>query len=308
MRCWFYFLLIEGNCEVDVEFIAKRIRLRYGGMNMGNGKMLLCQRHPVFYFLSVWEKRTRRAAKWLHPESAYASTRVQDLPVNLKSHQSVLVRKLGTSDPQLQINKITNLRIACQYMSGIAIKPGETFSFWRLIGLPTKRKGYLDGMLLAKGQVMVGVGGGLCQLANLLHWMVLHTPLTIIERHHHGFDPFPDDGRVLPYGSGATVFYNYVDLQFRNDTPHTFQVKVWVTDKHLKGEIRCSERQEHSYSVFEREHAFVKQGDTFYRKNEIWRNVISRRTGAIEREELVTKNFAEVRYSPDTWEEQNHCD
>lgn len=266
-------------------------------------RILLCQRHPIFYFLSVWEKRARRLTQWINPNKAYARSNSPDLPVSVKTHQSILIRKLGNSDPELQVNKITNLRIACAEINGIVIKPGETFSFWRVVGLPTSRKGYVDGMLLAKGQVLVGVGGGLCQLANLLHWMVLHTPLTIVERHHHGFDPFPDDGRVLPYGSGATVFYNYVDLQFRNDTTHNFQVKVWVTDKHLKGEVRADARIEQSYSVFEREHAFVKRGNLFYRKNEIWRKVIDKRTGITLREEMVTKNFAEVRYIPQTWVE-----
>lgn len=48
-------------------------------------------------------------------------------------------------------------------------------------------------MQLSRGEVVRGVGGGLCQLANLLYWMSLHTPLEIAERHQHSFDPFPDE-------------------------------------------------------------------------------------------------------------------
>ncbi len=40
--------------------------------------------------------------------------------------------------------------------------------------------------------------GGICQLSNLIHWMVLHSPLQVVERANHSFDPFPDEGRVLP--------------------------------------------------------------------------------------------------------------
>ena len=50
------------------------------------------------------------------------------------------------------------------------------------------------------GEVKTSIGGGICQLANLLYWMALHTPLEVIERHHHSFDPFPDSGRTLPFG------------------------------------------------------------------------------------------------------------
>lgn len=42
--------------------------------------------------------------------------------------------------------------------------------------------------------------------------MALHTPLTVTERHRHGYDVFPDAERTIPFGSGATCFYNYGDL------------------------------------------------------------------------------------------------
>jgi len=200
----------------------------------------------------------------------------------------------------LQLNKVKNLQLAVKKIDGVLIRPGETFSFWKLVGLPTKRQGYLTGMLLSRGEVMRGIGGGLCQLSNLLYWMALHTPLTITERHHHGFDPFPDDGRVLPFGSGATVFYNYVDLQFRNDTADTFQLKAWLTDRHLRGEVRCTQEQVYTYHVMEREHAFEQRNGRWYRRNQIWRQVKDRSSGAVIREELITSNNAEVRYTPDS--------
>ncbi len=212
----------------------------------------------------------------------------------------MLIRKLGTSDVQLQLNKVKNLQLAVEKIDGVLIRPGEAFSFWKLVGLPTKRQGYLMGMLLSRGEVMQGIGGGLCQLSNLLYWMALHTPLTITERHHHGFDPFPDDGRVLPFGSGATVFYNYVDLQFRNDTADTYQLKVWLTDRHLRGEVRCTREQEQTYHVIEREHAFEHRNGGWYRRNQIWRQVVDRSSGAVIREDLVTSNNAEVRYTPES--------
>ena len=74
---------------------------------------------------------------------------------------------------QLQYNKITNLKIAAKEISGIVIKPGETFSFCKLVGLPTKKKGYLMGMELSFGKARPGIGGGICQIANLLNWLVL---------------------------------------------------------------------------------------------------------------------------------------
>jgi vancomycin resistance protein VanW len=221
---------------------------------------------------------------------------VDQLAHTCKKHQSLLRRRLGNSDPQLQENKIKNLRIACPTIDGILIKPGETFSFWRQLGQATAAKGYHEGMQLSRGEVVRGVGGGLCQLANLLYWMSLHTPLEVAERHHHSFDPFPDENRVLPFGSGAGVFYNYIDLRFYNSTDNTFQIKLWLTDDHLKGAIYSETPTPHTFHVFEKEHKFVFDNGRNYRENEIWRSVIDRRTGNTVREELIVHNFAEVKY------------
>lgn len=96
-------------------------------------------------------------------------------------HRTPLLRKLKDVDMQYQYNKIVNLRLAAACLDGVVLRPGETFSYWRLIGRPTRRKGYLDGIVLFCGTFRPGVGGGLCQLSNLIFWMTLHTPLTVVE-------------------------------------------------------------------------------------------------------------------------------
>lgn len=268
-------------------------------------RKLLSQRHPFLYFIAVWMRRSVRYYYWCFDNKKYAVKRsVEKLENRIKKHQSVLLKKLGESDKQLQINKVTNLKIASEKINGIIIRPGETFSFCKLVGLPTKRKGYLLGMELTFGEARAGIGGGICQISNLIHWLVMHSPLTVIERYHHSFDPFPDDGRVLPFGSGATVFYNYRDYQFTNKTIHTFQINLWFTDKCLEGELRINNELDYAYHVFEKDHEFIKMEDKFFRKNEIWREKILKfEGGKVVETELLTKNFARVTYTPETYSE-----
>ncbi len=269
-------------------------------------RKLLSQRHPALYFLAVWVRRIARYCDWYLGNKHYCNIQNEKkLPFRVKKHQSVLLKKLGDSDMQLQINKITNLKIASQKISGIIIKPGEMFSFCKLVGLPTEKKGYLHGMELSFGESRAGIGGGICQISNLIHWLVIHSPLTVIERYHHSFDPFPDDGRVLPFGSGATVFYNYRDYQFKNDTEHTFQINLWFSKKCLEGELRVDRELEYVYHVFEKEHEFLKIGNTYYRKNEIWRNKFYRFQSTPIDTNLVTKNFARVAYTPKEYTDTN---
>lgn len=273
---------------------------------MKKQRKLLSQRHPVLYFIAVWLRRFRRYIDWYFSNKKYAKiVSSEKMSFRVKKHQSILIRKLGQNNEQLQINKVTNLRIAVNQIDGIIIAPGETFSFCKLVGLPTKRKGYLLGMELSFGEARPGIGGGICQISNMIHWLVMHSPLTIIEKSNHSFDPFPDEGRTLPFGSGAAIFYNYIDFQFTNNTTDTFQLNLWLTDKHLEGELRVNNELPFSYHVFEKNHKFIKKGDTFFRQNEIWRNCISKKTGDIIHSELMKENYARVTYIPEFYEIQD---
>ncbi|WP_338813978.1 VanW family protein [Bernardetia sp. Wsw4-3y2] len=271
---------------------------------MTKQRKLLSQYHPVLYFISVWEKRIRRQISWLVDSKIYTQEKQSEkLAFRVKKHQSKLLKKLGDSDMQLQYNKVKNLEIVVEKINGTLIKPNETFSFCKTVGLPTKKKGYKLGMELSFGEAKTGIGGGICQSSNLLHWLALHSPLTINERHHHSFDPFPDDGRVLPFASGATVFYNYLDFQLTNTTDYTFQINLWLTDKLLEGEIRINEELDFAYHVFEKNHKFLEQKGDFFRTNEIWRNKILKfQSGKIVDTELITKNFGRVKYKPQEYE------
>lgn len=209
-------------------------------------------------------------------------------------HQSVLRRKLGDSDMQLQEQKITNLKQAVRKLNGVVIKPNHVFSFWKIIGKPSYKNGYVDGMLLANGKVVKGLGGGLCQLSNFLYWIFLHAPVETVERYHHSMDVFPDSGRILPFGGGATVLYNFIDLKVKNVSVQPLQLKIWLTNDHLKGQILSSGTLLQKFHVFEANHCFIKRGNQYFRYNEIYKETKIR--GEVERIEKITTNFAPVLY------------
>ena len=199
---------------------------------------------------------------------------------------------------QYQYNKIVNLRLAAACLDGVVLRPGETFSYWRLIGRPTHRKGYLDGIVLFCGTFRPGVGGGLCQLSNLIFWMTLHTPLTVVERYRHSYDVFPDSGRTQPFGSGATCVYPYRDLMIRNDTQTTFRLHVTVGEECLEGEWRADRRPEFAYRVVERGHCMKNEWWGGYsRHNELFREVYDTEGRCVD-VQYITRNDALMMYSP----------
>jgi len=261
---------------------------------------LLSERSALIYTVRVAELRLERRLADRLSGTRFAGRQSPDrLAIVVTRHGSLLRRRLGATDPALQEAKIANLRLAVRSIDGLVIAPGETFSFWRRVGPPSARRGYRDGLVLRGGRPATGTGGGLCQLANLLHWMALHTPLEVTERHHHGFDPFPDDRRVLPFGTGASVFYNYVDLRLRNPTDQPFQLGAWLTDRELRGAILTSRPLPFAYHVVEVRHHFEAAPEGVVRCNEVWRRHVDRVTGQRVAEELLMRNRSRVGYPVD---------
>jgi vancomycin resistance protein YoaR len=128
----------------------------------------------------------------------------------------------------LQAGKVQNLRAAGRLLDGVSIPAGETFSFWRQLGAPSRRRGYVRGRELRQGCLIPTVGGGLCQLSNALYDCALHAGFHIEERHPHT-QVVP--GSLAESGRDATVFWNYVDLRFRS--ARDFRLRVDLTSEEL---------------------------------------------------------------------------
>lgn len=206
----------------------------------------------------------------------YATARQdRDLSVLIVEYASILQRSLAGVDPQLQRNKVANLRLAAARIDGVLIRPGETMSFWRLVGPATARGGYAEGLVLRDGRAASGVGGGLCQISNMLHWLVLHSDLKVVERHRHSFDPFPDSDRVVPFGTGATLLAGIYDLKLGNPTAITYQIRLSLSATHLVGQLRAGQEPPARYEIVERDHRFTLEGDQVFRSNRIVRRTLA---------------------------------
>jgi vancomycin resistance protein VanW len=100
----------------------------------------LSRRHPALYPWAVRVHRARRRLQWLTSGTDWATTRQQaELPFRLKKHGSLLLRELSPAEMELQHNKVVNLRLASARVDGLLIRPGETFSFNKVVGNCTRR-------------------------------------------------------------------------------------------------------------------------------------------------------------------------
>lgn len=139
----------------------------------------------------------------------------------------------GAKDRALNAGKIQNLRAAISGLDGVEVGAGDVLSFWRQVGKPLRRRGFVEGRELREGCMIATVGGGLCQLSNALHEAALDAGLEVVERHAHT--------RIVPgsraeAGRDATVFWNYLDFRLRSRG--AFRIEARLTADELELTIR----------------------------------------------------------------------
>ena len=261
-------------------------------------RKLFCDINPTCYKISVKKETLLRNVKDFLSREKIAKEKSEELLPNVvKSHSSILVRKLEGVDIRLQENKVTNIRLAAEKINGIIIKPGETFSFWKTVGKTTEKEGYVEGLVIKRGgKLGADIGGGLCQMANMIHWLVLNSPLEVTELHHHSDALFPDERRRVPFGTGTSVLNNYVDYRFKNTTDQNVQIAVWIENGELCGELRSEKAYPFRYKLVEENHRFRKENGKFYRISKVYRIVIKRENNSEIKKELILDNHSLVMY------------
>jgi vancomycin resistance protein VanW len=220
-----------------------------------------------------------------------------DYPFVMAIHQSPLRRVGTTYEDHLQRGKETNVARSARLIHGIILRPGQVFSYHHSVGAPTKRNGFVIGAELHDDELKPGIGGGACQVSNLLYVLALRSGCEVTERHRHGFDLFPDSERTVPFGCGATVFFPSKDLRFRNLLDQPILIDLTSENGFLVGRMRATRSINIRWELFEKEGSIERQGDRWIRRNVVARRMI---VSDIESEvEVVAENIATCLYEPE---------
>jgi len=125
-------------------------------------------------------------------------------------------------------NRIHNVHLMADFIDGTIIKPGQVFSFNKVVGPRTADRGFLQGQEIIGSLVLPSIGGGVCQTATTLFNDAFETGLPILARTNHNLYL-----SHYPLGRDATVSWDGPDLQFRNDLRHAILIKSSYTDATL---------------------------------------------------------------------------
>ncbi|MBR5520262.1 MAG: VanW family protein [Clostridia bacterium] len=127
-----------------------------------------------------------------------------------------------------EVDRTTNVRLATEKVNEIILLPGEEFSFNNIVGERTEERGFRPAIVFAGGELVDGVGGGICQVSSTLYLACLRADLAITERSPHAY-------RVdyVPLGQDATVQWGYLDYRFVNNTAYPVRISAVMSDTTL---------------------------------------------------------------------------
>ena len=125
-------------------------------------------------------------------------------------------------------NRIHNVHLMADFIDGTVIQPGQVFSFNRVVGPRTSKRGFLEGSEIIGSLVLPSIGGGVCQTATTLFNDAFEVGLPILERTNHNLYL-----SHYPLGRDATVSWGGPDLKFKNDLKHGILIKASYTDATL---------------------------------------------------------------------------
>ena len=121
-------------------------------------------------------------------------------------------------------NRSNNLELAGKSINNKIYLPGETFSYNDALGERTAARGYKEAHVYSGGEVVDGLGGGICQISSTLYNAVLKADLEIVERKNHMFWP-----EYVDPSFDATVAWGSIDFKFKNNRETPIKITASVS-------------------------------------------------------------------------------
>lgn len=146
--------------------------------------------------------------------------------------------------PGSSANRLTNVRVGAARYNGVLLKPGEVFSFGKLLGPVGAEQGYKKSLIILEDREVEDYGGGLCQVSSTAFRAALMAGLPILERTNHAF---AISYYTAPYGVpgvDATIYYPPVDFKFRNDTDAHILIQTEMVGTTLKFRFYGTKKKE----------------------------------------------------------------
>lgn len=224
----------------------------------------LTQIFPFLLPIRVFQRNLFYNIKMKFDNNTYANKFGEPLKYEVSNTKTLMINENSGHDIIYQKNKVYNLKLASKTMNHILIYPNETFSFCYLIRNSKKYGKYKEGLITINGKTIPKKSGGLCHLSNMLHYIFLMSPLTVIERHGHDVKTFPDPDKDNIEGIDATINSGWLDLKVKNNTNNIYQIDISFDDHYMYGKILSDKESSVNYSIINEDLKYIKENEKIY--------------------------------------------
>lgn len=142
------------------------------------------------------------------------------LPITVDSALTVedimrctVVRGTYTTSYSNRVNRVANIKRACQLISGSVVGAGQSWSFNDVVGERSIANGFRPSTVIVEGVYGDGIGGGVCQVSTTLYNALLLADITVTKVCQHSLVP-----SYIEPSFDAMVSYPYADLAFVNSS------------------------------------------------------------------------------------------
>ena len=154
-----------------------------------------------------------------------------------------IIGEFSTSFAGSSAGRSHNVRLAAQSFDGMIVMPGQEVSYNKTTGPRQASAGYREAPVIQNGELIPGMGGGVCQTSTTLYNALLLADMTIVERNPHSIPP-----AYVPRGTDAAVATGYLDLIFRNDFDYPIVIDSKVEGTRVYFQI-YGDKDNRDYSV-----------------------------------------------------------
>jgi vancomycin resistance protein YoaR len=126
------------------------------------------------------------------------------------------------------VPRVHNISLIAAAVHGSLVRPGQVFSMNAATGQRTAAKGYRTAHVIQDGEIVDGLGGGVCQAGTTMFNAAFFAGLPVIERRNHSLHI-----SHYPMGRDATLDWPSTDLKFRNDSPYGIYITSRATPSTL---------------------------------------------------------------------------
>ncbi|BBH23937.1 vancomycin resistance protein [Paenibacillus baekrokdamisoli] len=137
-----------------------------------------------------------------------------------------------------------NVSTTAKTLNDWELAPGEVFDYSKVISLTSRKYGFREAPVILNGELVPGIGGGICQVSSTLYNAALLAGLNMVERRNHSLPV-----SYLPKGQDATFAEGAINFRFKNTTGHYLLIRTVVQDRQLTVKLFGTMSSSVSYKI-----------------------------------------------------------